>query len=451
MLRIILLLSVLIIANHAFAQESTSFTLKEALDFAYQNNATIKNAKLDIEKAKKLVWETTAMGLPQANVSISYMHIPTIPEMSFSTPYLINPALSDGTNADQIKMDYFGVPIKLGVENSTTIDASVSQLIFNGSYIVGLQTSKVFKKLSETNLELSVNDIKEEVSNTYFMILTLEENIRILRENKSNMDKTYNELKALFEEGFIEDTDVDQIKYTTILLENGLKSLERQTEIAYNLLKFQMGLEMSKSITLSESLSSFTGIITLEMINTYDVDISNNVSKKMLETQERLQLMNMRLQKMAFLPTIVGFYNHQEKTNKADFDFTMPDVIGVSVDIPIFSSGQRLSKVGQAKIDYEKTQNIKEQALQGIILQAQQAKITLIGAFEKYINESSNLELSKKILDKTMLKYKEGLASSMEITQANSQFLSAQSNYFTAVNELLAAKNKLDNILNKNQ
>lgn len=451
--RITILLSFCLIIVYNFqikAQESQTFSLKEAQEYALKNNANVKNAKLDIEKAKKKIWETTAMGLPHVSAKVAYTYLPTVPEMSFATPYLINPVDAPGYGPEMISMGYQTIPMKLGVENSVTLDATISQLVFSGAYIVGLQASKVFKKLSQHSLEQSENDVKEEVANTYYMILAAEESLKILNQNHININKTLLELTELHKEGFVENTDVDQIKYTKITIANAEKALERQVQIAYRLLKFQMGIELDNLISLSEKLEDIVKEISIETLFNDNYDISNNPTYKLLQTQENLQMLNLKREKSMFLPTITAFYNHQEKSAKADFDFSMPNMFGANMSIPIFSFGERLSKVKQADIELEKTRNQRKMAIQGLRLEVEKAQISLRTAYEKFLNEKSNLELTKKIYDKTAIKYKEGISSSMDLTQASSQYLQAQSNYFNTVNELLNSKNKLENLLNKN-
>ena len=439
------LICFVMIAATSYGQEPTSFSLKEAQQYALKNNAQVKNALLDIEKAKKKIWETTAMGLPQINGKVDYTYLPTIPEMQFAvvTHGVLQP---DGVT---VLMNSINVPIKLGVSSSATISASASQLLFSGSYIVGLQTSKTFKQLSEQSLHLSENEVFENVANTYYMVLAAEESKTLLKATSDNMTKTLNEFKAMLAEGLIENTDVDQLQYTVTMIENAYKMLERQVEIANRLLKFQMGMSLDQQITLTDKLEDIVNSIqAADMINTSG-DLNNNITFQLLNTQESLQESLVKLEKAAYLPTVAAFYQHQEKTSKADFDFTMPDIVGVSVSVPIFSSGMRNAKVAQANLELEKTRNTKEMAIQGLKLELQQTQITLQSAYEKFLNEKANQELSKKIYDKTLVKYKEGMASSMDLTQANNQYLTAQTNYFNALLELLTAKNKLDNLLNR--
>ncbi|MFC2113969.1 TolC family protein [Bacteroidota bacterium] len=441
----LLLICFMMIAVTSHGQEPTSFSLKEAQQYALKNNAQVKNALLDIEKAKKKIWETTAMGLPQINGNVDYTYMPTIPEMQFSvvTHGELQP---DGITVLLNSMD---VPIALGVPSSATISVSASQLVFSGSYIVGLQTSKTFKQLSEQSLILSENTVLENVANTYYMVLAAEESKTLLKATSENMVKTLDEFKAMLAEGFIENTDVDQLQYTVTMIENAYKMLERQVQIANRLLKFQMGMDLDQQITLTDKLDEIINNIPAADMFSTGGDINNNITYKLLNTQESLQESLVKLEKSAYLPTIAAFYQHQEKTSKADFDFTFPDIVGVSVSVPIFSSGMRNTKVAQAKIELEKTRNTKEMAIQGLKLEIQQTQITLQSAYEKFLNEKSNQELTQKIYDKTLIKYKEGMASSMDLTQANSQYLTAQTNYFNALLELLTAKNKLDNLLNR--
>jgi len=262
------------------------------------------------------------------------------------------------------------------------------------------------------------------------------------------MKKTLMEFEAMFKEGLIESTDVDQLKYTVTNIDNTSKMLERQVAIAYRLLKFQMGMDLSQEIILSDQLDDVIAGITMESIINKNLDINSNITYQLLNTQESLQEALVRLEKSAYLPTLAAFYQHQEKPFKADFDFSFPDIAGASLSIPIFSSGMRNAKVAQANIELEKSRNTKKMAVQGLMLEAQQSHIMLQSSFEKFINEKSNQELAKSIYNKTLIKYKEGMSSSMDLTVANSQYLSAQSNYFNALLEVLQAKNKLDNILN---
>ena len=432
------------------AQEPKTFTLKQAQEYAIKNNPTIRNARLDIEMAKKKIWETTAMGLPQINAAIAYTYMPTIPEISFKTPILINPVGAPGYGPEMIRMEYMEIPIKLGVASNMTVDFTVSQLVFNGSYIVGLQTSKIYKELSEQSLIKSETDIKESIANTYQMVLVVRENKLILDQMTANMTATLKEIEALNKEGFVASTDVDQIRLTLHNLKNALNTIEQQLKIAHNLLKFQIGLDINEEIILTESLLQFTESLNIESLISQEFDITQNINYRLLNSQQQMQKMGLRLEQSAFMPSVFAFYNRQEKAQRADFDFSFPDMFGVNVSVPIFSSGQRLARVSQAKIALQKTENMKRQASEGIMLDVMQSRVSLNSSYDKYLSEKMNVELAERIYKKTLIKYKEGLAGSMELTQASTQWLTAQSNLFNAAYEVLSHKNKIEKLFNRN-
>lgn len=446
---LIVMLTGMICSVRLSGQSQYAFSLKEAQEYALKNNSQVKNALADIEIARKKIWETTAQGLPQISASLDYTYMPTVPEMKFATPYLINPATSTGQNADKIALGYQQVPIQLGVKSSATIKASVSQLVFNGSYIVGLQTAKIFKDLSEQNLYSTQNNIRENVANTYSLILIGENNLKVLAEIKANMEKTLFEMKALLKEGFIENTDVDQFQYTVSTVQNTLQSVERQISVARRLLNFQMGIPLDQTVMLTDRIDNILNLGEIESLLNTEFDLMNNINYKMLKTQEKMMESNLNLYKSAFLPSVVAFYSHQEKTAKADFDFTFPDMIGFSLNVPIFSSGMRISRVQQARIQLEKTKNSNQLAFEGLKLEFDRTQVQLRSAYEKFLNEKANMDLAEKIYNKTLIKYKEGLSTSMELSQSNNQLLTAQTNYYSAMLEMLTALNKLENLLNK--
>jgi len=446
---LLLTLSGILIAGQALTQPQTSFSLREAQEYALKNNIQVKNAMIDVEIAKKKIWETTAQGLPQVSASLDYTYMPTVPEMKFSTPYLINPATPTGLNADQIKLGYQQIPIELGVKSSATIKASVSQLVFNGSYIVGLQTARIFKNLSEQSLKSTENNIRENVANSYCLILLAETNLKLLGQMKTNLDKTLNDMKSMLQEGFIENTDVDQFQYTVTTVGNTMQAIERQLNVAKRLFNFQLGLPLDQPVLLTDNLETIMNNTSVESLVNADFDLNNNITYQLLKTQEQMMVSGLNLNKSAFLPSIVAFYTHQEKTAKADFDFTFPDMIGLSLNVPVFSSGMRLSSVQQARLQLEKTRNSNQMAIEGLKLDFEKTKMQLQSAYDKFLNEKANMELAEKIYNKTLLKYKEGISTSMELTQANNQLLNAQTNYFSALIDMLNAKHKLENLMNK--
>lgn len=441
----------------AYSQEPLELTLEEAKLYALENNRTVENAELEVLIAEKKVWETTATGLPQVNASVSYQNIFKVPTVNFPSNAIVkNPGqetpvfgelIETSTGTYALSM-VEGQPIKLASKQNTTLNLTVSQLIFSGSYIVGLQASRVYKQLSTEQLEKSKLDVKAEVTNTYYMILVLEENLNILENTLENVKKTEAEISEMLKEGFVEDTDLDQIKLNRMTIENGMNELSSQVEVSYQLLKMQLGLERNEKIALTDDIEKVTQDLPVEQLMKSDFELERNLSYRMLETQVELSELDLKLKKSEFLPTIAGFYRHEEITNAADFNTSIPDLIGINVDIPIFHSAGRFAKVKQAKLTVVKTRNQKELAVQGLFLEVKQARSNFTTAVSSYNNEKKNLELSQKIYDKTLAKYKEGIASSMDLTQANNQILNIQSNYYQALLNMLQAKVQLNKKLN---
>ncbi len=441
----------------SFSQDTVRLTLQEAKQYALENNRNVKNAQLEVKIAQKEIWETTASGLPQIDAQVSYQNIFEVPTAQFpQTVIRKNPPNQLPVMGDIIETstgDYAltmseGQPIKLGTKQSTTIDLTVSQLIFSGSYIVGLQASKVYKQLVLDQKEKSEIDTKAQVSDTYYMILVLEENLHLMENTLDNIKTTQYEIKQMLKEGFVEDTDLDQIRLNRMNIENAIGNLEKQVTTSYDLLKLQLGMEEENKISLTESIEDITQDVPLQELMNESFNLENNITYQMLETQEKLSKLDLKLRKSEFLPTVSGFYRHQEKTQRADFDMTIPDLIGVNVQIPIFHSAARFSRVKQAKLKLAQTRNQKSQAIQGINLEVRQAKNEFSNAVNNYNNQKKNMNLAQKIYDKTLEKYKEGIASSMDLTQANNQLINNQSQYYQALLKMLQKKVELNKKLN---
>lgn len=406
---------------------SFSFSVDEAVDYALTNNTDILNANLDIQSAKKEVWKTTAIGLPHASGAVDYQHIPgELPKFSFPN--------GDGTFSE----------IPLGVKNSSTYSVTVSQLVFSGEYIVGLQAARTYLKLSENSRLKSMQDTKESIISAYYTILVLEKNKEILDSSHLNIKKTLFETEALMNSGFLEETDYEQILISSNGLENSVKAVERQIEIAYLLFKVNLGIGIETEVNLSENMDDLLLDLNMEALLLEEFILENNIDYQILSTQEKASELSWKREKSRFLPSLSAFYLYSDKTNKAAFDFTINHIVGLNLGVPIFSSGQRLATVNQAKIDLQKTQNIKLQIGETLTMAAEQARSDFKTAWEKYQIAYQNIQLSEKIYKKTLIKYREGMASSMDVTQANNQYLNTTSAYSTSIIEMLNAKTTLE-------
>jgi len=430
-------------------KEVLELSVSEAQLYAIQNNRSMQAANIDVLKAEKKVWETLAAGLPQINLAANYLHQFVIPEVSFG-PYLDVASLPDGAlfKNDILNAYKDSPPIQLGVADNTTIDLTVSQLIFSGSYIVGLQASKVFKKITDQNLTKTEDQTKESVATTYYLVLVLGENHRLLNESLNSVDQTYKDMVQMNEQGLIEETDVDQIKINRSNIQTLITSMESQKEIAVKLLKYQLGLEFDQLIVLTDSLHSIIDKGNILYMASPEYDVNQSIDYQMILKQEEASALFLKLEKSQYLPTIAAFYRHQEQTNQPSFNFAVKDVVGATLSLPITSSGMRKSRISQAKFDLEKSRLTKDNVEQGLIMEFETARNNYQTAFNNFVTNKESMELGRKVYDKTVIKFREGVSSSFELTQNQNQFLTTESNYYNSVLSLLNAKAKLDRILN---
>lgn len=464
----ILMLAIMVLsgAMTAFAQEPVKLSLQEALKLAMQNNTNILNSELDLKMAQKKVWETTASGLPQISGKGSYSHIFKVPTLSFGGRTVLSdtevpwdPTTQSGTmsslkllSGESIYLNSeAGTPIELGLKDNTTFDLTLSQLIFSGSYIVGLQATKVYYGLTKQTAEKTRLDVIETVTNTYTMIQLAEESKKILGQNLENINKTLFEISEMNKQGFLEKTDVDQLEVTANTIRNALNQIDSNLNMAYRLLKIQLGLDDAAKLELVDSLESGESLTTSSLsLISETFNINQNVDYQLIQTSEKAAKLELNLAKSAFLPTIAGFYNHTEKLKAPAFDFAPKDLVGLNLSLPIFSSGQRMSVVSQKKMALEKAKNTRMLVSSSLVMQAGQYQSDLKLKLERYQNQKKSKELSDDIYQRTLEKYKQGMASSMDLMTSQNQYLGNLTNYYQTIYDVLGAKSKLEKMFNIN-
>jgi len=428
-------------AGQVEKKEIKPFSLISAQQYAVQHSYNIRKSKLDVAAAQKKLKEIVASGLPQVSSGISYMN-----NLELAT--ILIPNFFEGKFDEKI-------PVQFGTQHTANFNFTVQQLIFNGSYFVGLQTASIYRRLADQGLEQTQLDVKETVTSTYYLILVSEESEKILKANRGNLEKTLYEIREIYNEGFVEETDVDLLQISATRLKNSLQTVQRQKEIAYNLLKFQMGIEIEENISLTEKLEDILSRVDVVKFVEADFDLESNLDYKLLVTQEKLSELALKNEKSKYFPTVAAFYTYQRSAMRDTFNFFnfeknwfRAQFFGVNIDIPIFKSGAQKARVQQAAITLDQMRNAREQAAQGILLEASRARVNLKSAYENYLNTKENMALSEKVYNATLTKYREGMASSMDLTQANDKYLQSQSDYIQAMAALLNAKNSLDKISN---
>jgi outer membrane protein len=437
-----LVLNVFTAATQTMAVEpkKTSFTLAEAQAYAMEHNFNVENARLDIESAKQLIWENTAVGLPQVSGDIGYTN-----NLQLMTTLI--PAEFMGGEPGTY------VPLKFGTQHNGSASIIANQMLFNGPWVAALQAASTYKDLMNKTLDKSEADIKQAVAQSYYAILLAEAGRDAFAKNLESMNTRLEETRAMYETGFLEETDVDQLQIAVSNLENEYIAAKQMVDVSYRFLVYHMGYGLDSNIVITETLPEIIRGLSQDLLE-QEFIVTRNYDYRILDTQEKLAAINLKRFKFEYMPTLTAYLSHQQMAMRNDFNFFDPQgdwypatMLGINLNIPVFSSGMRKARIGQARIELDKAQNNKMDLANALELQVQQARIDFRTAYQKYLNEKNNIELAHKIHDRTSTKYKEGMASSLELTIATEQLTGAQTGFIQAMVELLNTKLALDKAL----
>lgn len=434
----------LIISTIGFSQEQKprSFTLEEAITIALDSNYTSINARREIAKALKQKWETTATGLPQIDGNISYNN-------NLKQPITLIPAEFGGGESGTFQ------PITFGTKQNANAVATLNQLIFDGSYLVGLKAAKAFLRYSENYNEKTRLEVRKGVINAYGSVLLAQELVDIFEKNKTNLEKNLNETRAIFENGLAEEESVEQLEITLLDIKTQLNNALRSQAIAEQMFNLALGIDVEMPVILTDDLDELaTENISLSLIST-NLKIEENVDYKIANNLVEQRFLEMQLEKSKALPRLSAFVNYGTSANSEDFTFFNGDqkwyqssVLGVSLNIPIFSSGMRSAATAQRRISLDQAKTDFEQTKQQIMLDLTTARSNYQFAIENLENSKKNLKLSERIENKNQIKFTEGLSSSFDLRQAQTQLYTAQQQYFQAMLNVINEKSNLETVLN---
>ena len=433
----------LLISTSIFAQETPqSFSLEEAINYGLEHNRTVKNAALDIQAAEKQKWETIATGLPQLNGSVSYQDF-----LKLQTQVV--PAEAFGGPPGQLN------PINFGVKQNFNATATLSQLLFDGSYLVGLQSAKVFLEISKNAKEKTDLEVRKSIINAYGNVLLTNESQNILQRNVDVLKKNLNDVTAMFNNGLEEEESVEQLQITLSGVESNLNNIKRLKTIAIQMLNLALGLDINSQTFLTDSLESLTNQnINLELVNTEE-NIENVVDYKIALNDKASKELLVKLEKSKALPTLStslsgGYLSYSDSFEF--FDKGQPyygfGVFGVNLNIPIFSSGLKNASTQRAKINLQKSKDNLTETEQKLKLQIATSKSDYQFTIEEFENKKQNLALAERIESKNQTKFFEGVTSSFELRQAQLQLYTSQQEYLQAMLDVINKKAELETILN---
>ena len=444
---IILFLLFASLINAQDKKEKFSFTLEQAIEHALQNNYKAINAGRDIESAKQKKWETTAAGLPQINAGLDYSN-----NFNFQKQGVTGNAFGPSTGGDPNAVS----TIAFGTKHSMNARATLSQLIFDGSYIVALQASKTYLQFYQNSKLKTDNDIREMVTNYYGNVLLAQENILILEKNKTTLEKNLFDTNETYKNGLIEEESVEQIQITLASVNSSLSNVTRLIDVSSKMLKITLGLDIEDELILTEKLDDLTSKNVDLSYGGESFNVTSNIDYKIAENFKEQRRLEYKREKAAYLPSLAANFNFGYNSFANTFDFLKQDQpwnnysnLGVSLNVPIFSSFGRKAKNQQAKIAFEQAETQLTEAEQMLRLQYESAKSEYEYSIEQYATSKSNLRLAERIENKQQIKFKEGLSTSFEFSEAQRQLYAAQQSYLQSMIDVINKKTALDKLTTK--
>ena len=424
-----------------FLKSQDSFTLNEAVEFGLINNSVAKNATNDVKIANAKKWETIATGLPQINSFIEYNN-------NIKQPVSLVPAEFFGGNSGEFAELSFGT--------KQTIDGSVtlSQLLFDGSYSIGLASIKLYMDIAYKTKVKTDLEVKRAIISAYGNALVSKERVKILEKNLNNVKSNLDEIEKIYQSGLTELENVEQLKITYGSIKNSLDYSIKLNKTSLNLLKLIIGYDIDKELVLSNSLQDLTLKSILEKKSIENFEIDKNIDYQMALNNSKSQKTLLTLEKSKALPTLRAFIKGGYDGNNDSFKFFKSDqkwygysIAGVSMSLPIFSSLRRSAKTQQARIEFEKSKIDLSESKKKIIIELHNANSEYEYAVSSYNSAVENVKLAEKIERKNQIKFLEGLISGLDLRQAQIQLYSIQNQLLQSMLEVINKKTNLEGIL----
>ena len=436
-----------LLSTFGYAQQKVtrSFNLEEAITFAIDSNYTAINARRDIAIAIKQKWETTAAGLPQIDGNITYNN-------NLKQPVTLLPSEITGGEPGTF------TPVTFGTKQNASAVATLDQLIFDGSYLVGLKAAKSFLRYSENLSEKTNLEIRKGVINAYGAVILSEELVLIFEKNKANLEKNLSETQKIYENGLAEQESVEQLEITLLQIDTQLSNIRRTLTIARQMFNVALGIDVEQDVIFEDSFDELTTQnISLDLLDR-SLNIEENVDYKIALNFTEQRDLEMQLEKSKFLPSLNAFANYGTSAFSDTFSFVngeqvwfQSSVIGLSLKVPVFSSGMKRARTQKAKIALDQAETDLELAIQNIMLELNTSKSNYQFAIDKYQNSKKNIALAERIENKNQIKFSEGLASSFDLRQAQTQLYTFQQEYFQSMLDVINAKSDLETVLNTPQ
>jgi len=420
------------------AQTSTSvkLSLKQAIESAESNNIDVRKSSTDVMMAKETVKQTAAIGLPQISASAGYNQYLTIPGQ-----YIKNFA---GPSPEFIKLTF-------AQKISSNAGISANQLIFDGSYLVALKATNEFLNMSSLLNAKSKNDVQFNVAKAYLMVATTEKNITVVDANIAVLEKSLKDLKEVNKEGFAEKLDVQRLSLALGNLNIQKEKLTNAVSMLKNVLKLQMGMDINTEIELTDNIEQINEQIKMSEVEKNKFDSKLRIEYQILDQAVRLGNLDKKRYQMGYLPRLVGFYQLQESTNRPEFNFFQANLpinnswitsqmFGLQLQLTIFDGLAGASRIRETQLKINKAKLDLENFNNAANMQFNNAQKSYETQLKQAEIQKENLDLAKQIYETASTKYNEGVGSSLEVMQADTDLKSAQNNYLSAIYDLVMAK-----------
>lgn len=414
--------------------------LNDAIQLAKTNNRTLQNASKDILMARQKRWETIAIGLPQVSLSAGYVN-------AIKQPVSLIPAEFFGGQAGEFNEVIFGT------EQSANAGLRLEQLIFDGSYLVGLQASEIYLRISKQAYTKTEQAIIQATTDAYVNALLAKAQVGVLEQNLEAAEQNLSEIKAVFENGLTEEENVQQLQLIATSLQSSLTYTKQMADVAKNVLRYVMGMELDAPLTLGSTLEGLA--LQLQSERSETLTLKNNIDYQMAQNDIRTKELLLKLERFKSLPRISAYLSGGYDGYNQEFAFTQPEQnwfgrasFGLNLSFPVFSSFQSQAKRQQAKLALEQAKNLAENVEQELLLEESRLRNAVQFNLENMKTTAANLALAAAIEKKNQIKFKEGLVSGFTLRQAQTQLYDAQNNYLTAMQQLVISKTSLSLLLN---
>ena len=414
-------------AANAQEQKTLSLSLTQAQDYAVEHNYTMRNATLDVQKAEATKWKAVSSMLPQINGQFDY------------------------SNMCGYELNLGAMSIPMNPSGSLGITAAVA---LTAGQIMGAVMSDISKQMSDITLEKSDMTTRASVKSVYVSILAMEEIVSLLDSSLANIQRLHRMTEESVRAGAAEQISADKLAVQVASMQNTIRANRRSLTMLYNTLLLQLGADVDSKLQLTTKMDEILNIDRAAQLTMGSFDKTVNYDYQLLEQSERLSKNQVTSAWLGFTPTLSVYYQYSYKTyfgKSEGMNMTPPNMVGASMSLPLFQSGSRMAAIREAKISHQETLNSKQQAEDALAVQYNQLCYDLVSAIESYRLQRSNLEVTQRVFENTANKYRYGRASNLELTNASSDIITAQSNYIQAVMNVISAQVSLEQLLGKQE